>query len=88
VITQIAGLLGVEPEGLVCAAAEDSPGDGPLEYRVIAAAGHFSHLIQRRLSELDDPWMASQLAGALRDRHSLVHPRSMALYFRKSDDEG
>ena len=27
VITQIAGLLGVEPEGLVCAAAEDSPGD-------------------------------------------------------------
>ena len=88
VITQIAGLLGVEPEGLVCAAAEDGPGDGPLEYRVIAAAGHFSHLIQRRLSELDDPWMASQLAGALRDRHSLVHPRSMALYFRKSEDEG
>ncbi len=88
VITQIAGLLGVEPEGLVCAAAEDSPGDGPLEYRVIAAAGHFSHLIQRRLSELDDPWIESQLTGALRDRHNLVHPRSMALYFRKSEDEG
>lgn len=88
VITQIAGLLGVEPEGLVCAAAEDRPGEGPLEYRVIAAAGHFSHLIQRRLSELDDPWIESQLAGALRDRHNLVHPCSMALYFRKSEDEG
>ena len=88
VITQIAGLLGVEPEGLVCAAAEDSPGNGPLEYRVIAAAGHFSYLIQRRLSELDDPWIESQLTGALRDRHNLVHPRSMALYFRKSEDQG
>ena len=88
VITQIAGLLGVEPEGLVCAAAEDNRGDAPREYRVIAAAGHFSHLIQQRLSELDDPWIASQLVAALRDRSSAVHPRSMALYFRKSDDEG
>ena len=26
--------------------------------------------------------------GALSDRHKLVHPRGMTLYFRKSEDEG
>ncbi|WP_374262758.1 putative bifunctional diguanylate cyclase/phosphodiesterase [Zoogloea sp.] len=89
VITQIAGLLGVEPEGLVCAAAEDGPaGDGEPRFRVIAAAGHFRHLIQRRLSEIEDPWIAAQLTDALQGRRNLVHPRSMALYFRKTADEG
>jgi len=89
VITQIAGLLGVKPEGLVCAAAEDARGaDGQPQFRVIAAAGHFSHLIQRRLSEIDDPWIVGQLTEALQHRHNLIHPRSMALYFRKSADEG
>lgn len=89
VITQIAGLLGIEPEGLVCAAAEDcGDADGAPQFRVIAAAGHFSHLIQRRLSEIDDSWIVSQLTDALQSGRNQIHPRSMALYFRKSEDEG
>ena len=89
VITQIASLIGVSPEGLVCAAAEEPRGDfGPRQYRVIAAAGRFRHMMQQRLSELEDRRIAHALADVLVRRHSVVNPHSVVLYFRKSEREG
>lgn len=90
VITQIAGLLGVDPEGLVCcAAAQDSPLlNGHPEFRIIAAAGQFRSLIQRRLSEIDDPRIVGQLTTALKERRSLIEARNLTLYFAKTPAEG
>lgn len=89
VITQIASLIGVSPEGLVCAAAEEPRGDfGPRQYRVIAAAGRFRHMMQQRLSDLEDRRIAHALADVLVRRHSVVNPHSVVLYFRKSEREG
>ncbi|MCM8623497.1 MAG: DUF3369 domain-containing protein [Candidatus Accumulibacter sp.] len=90
VITQIAGLLGVEPEGLVCcAAAQDSPlVNGRREFHIIAAAGHFRALIQRRLCEIDDPRILGQLMMALKERRSLIEPNNITLYFAKTPAEG
>ena len=89
VITQIASLIGVEPEGLVCAAVEDS-GDGntPGEFRVIAAAGQFRHLIQHRLTDIGDARIVGQLQEALSTHQSVVRSHSITLYFRKTPEEG
>ena len=89
VITQIAGLIGVEAEGVVCAASEGaSDVTLPSEFRVIAAAGNFRNLIQQRLQDIDNPAIIAPLMQALETRHSVIQTRSVTLYFRKSDTEG
>ncbi|RIX46892.1 MAG: EAL domain-containing protein [Rhodocyclales bacterium GT-UBC] len=89
VITQIASLIGVSPDGLVCAIDDepDSRSSVP-EFRIIAAAGRFSHLIQHRLSDIDHPHIIANLTQALRTQQSLIAERDVTLYFRKSKDEG
>lgn len=86
VITQLASLIGVAPEGLVCAATDKNIGPGG--YRVIAAAGNYRHLIQHRLSEIDNQHLARSLGHALRNRHSTITKQDVTLYFRKTPDEG
>ena len=89
VITQIAGLIGVSPEGLICAAAEPTDmGTSYQEYRIIAAAGPYRHLIQHRLSEISDPHLLRNLSQALKNRHSIIGAQDVTLYFRKSATEG
>lgn len=89
VITQIASLIGVSPDGLVCAIAEE-PGnrENPAEFRVIAAAGHFSHLIRHRLTDIDQPHIVDNLTRALQERTSIITAHHVTLYFRKSAEEG
>ena len=77
VITQIAGLLDIEPEGLICA-SEDLQG---INYRVIAAAGHYRGLIQHRIEEIDNPHIVVALNDCLHQRKTLVLPDSLVLYF-------
>lgn len=89
VITQIAGLIGVQSDGLVCAAAEDSAEPGvPAEFRVIAAAGQFKHLIQHRLRDITDQHIVTQLTKALETKQSIIQPENVTLYFRKTPEEG
>jgi diguanylate cyclase len=54
VIEQLAALLSIEPEGLLCAQAitEQNPND--LGYFVIAAAGRYQKLTRHRLDEISD----------------------------------
>ena len=88
-ITQIAALVGVPPEGLVCAFADTCAGDvGSSEYQVIAAAGRFAALIQRRLKDIDDLRIVSALTSALESRASRIGRHSATLYFAKSEQEG
>lgn len=89
VITQIAGLIGVSPDGLVCAIDDDPENQGNTpEFRIIAAAGRFSHLIQHRLTEIDHPHIIANLTQALRNQQSLISEHDVTLYFRKGKDEG
>ncbi len=87
VITQLASLIGIAPEGLVCAASSEED-DHPDQYRVIAAAGRYSHLIQQRLEEIDNLHIARSLNHALRNHYSTVGSRDITLYFRKNSEEG
>ncbi len=85
VITQLASLIGIAPEGLVC--ATDDTGD-PLQYRVIAAAGRYRHLMQHRLEEIDNVHIARSLSQVLHNHCSIVGTRDITLFFRKNNDEG
>lgn len=89
VITQIAGLIGVSPDGLVCAAAEDNgdPTSAP-SYTVIAAAGHLHHLMQRQLTEIEDTHIATALQRALQEQRTLIGINNVTLYFRKGPSSG
>ncbi len=87
VITQLASLIGIAPEGLVCAASGEDD-DHPDQFRVIAAAGRYSHLIQQRLEEIDNLHIARSLNQALRNHHSTVGSRDITLYFRRNAEEG
>jgi diguanylate cyclase (GGDEF)-like protein len=78
IITQIAGLLGLAPEGVVCAHEPDSNCDHAL---IIAAAGHFAHCIEQPLSALNKPSVAAAITTALRERRSVFGADSTTLYF-------
>ncbi|WP_295007873.1 EAL domain-containing protein [uncultured Dechloromonas sp.] len=87
VITQLASLIGIAPEGLVCATSSEGAGD-PEQYRVIAAAGRYQHLIQHRLEEIDNVHIARSLNQVLRNHYSVVGSRDITLFFRKNSTEG
>ena len=88
-ITQIAALVGVPADGLVCACAEKptQAGDG-IQHQVIAAAGQFAPLIHHRLNEIDDPRIRRALQGALQERASHIGRHSATLFFAKTADTG
>lgn len=75
VITQMAGLFGVEPEGIVCAA-----GSRNSRY-VIAAAGRCSHLMNRSLDEIENREIAESIDEVLRTKTNRVGTHSLTVYF-------
>lgn len=77
VITQIAGLLDLAPEGLVCARREAG---GCCE--VIAAAGRFERAVRQPLDALQEAGIRDMLEEALTGRRNVVRPgQGIALYF-------
>lgn len=78
VVGQLCALLDVQPEGLICA-QEVHPGDF-VSARVIAAAGHFQHLIQRPLDDLDVAEVQQSLKRCLAERRSRFDS-TLTLYF-------
>lgn len=85
VVSQLCALLGIEPEGLICAQAGLQGQGEPA--RVIAAAGRYGDLIQRPLSELGLPRVQAALQRCLDERHSHFDD-GLALYFATSDGRG
>lgn len=76
VITQIAALLGTQPEGLVCAQG----GADASTYTVLAAAGQYESLINRPLDQLDNPRVGQLLSLALQTGLSHHGHQEAALY--------
>ncbi len=84
VVRQLSVLLGVSPEGLIC--AEDGDQNVHAPARVIAAAGHFSHLINQPLESLP-PVVSQLLARCLHEKRSL-EDGGLALYFPTDNQRG
>jgi len=79
VIRQIAAFIGVEPEGMVCARAENGE---PFEKSVvIAATGQFSGMIGHHLLEIKDLRITDSLLHCLSKKRHLVENAHMALFF-------
>ncbi|HRK39870.1 MAG TPA: EAL domain-containing protein [Burkholderiaceae bacterium] len=76
VITQMAAILGVRPEGLVCAQGERNGG----QYRVLAAAGHYAPLIDQPLDALYDQRVSQLLRQCLEEGRSQYGPNESVLY--------
>jgi diguanylate cyclase (GGDEF)-like protein len=90
VIIQIAGLVGISPEGLVCACAgpvlaPDAAAPAHANYLVIAAAGQLAHLMHQRIAEIKDPHIVDSLSRCLRERRNLLSERSVTLFFAGRD---
>ena len=81
VIAQIASLVGIPPEGLVCVqGSENDPG----EFIIFAAAGRFGPLIGKRLSDLPDPRIAQTLAESIGQRKNIVAESHVCLFISGS----
>ncbi len=97
VILQLAGLLGIDPEGLLCACTEAALPDSnttPValggagdraapgdNYIVIAAAGRYRHLIRHRLDAIDQPKILDALRGCLDQRRNRFADDHAVLFF-------
>ena len=79
VITQIAGLLSLEPEGLLCVQENANNHAGNL--LVIAAAGHCAGHMYKPVDEINDPRIVAALKEALRLRSNIYGRDYTALHF-------
>ncbi|MCY4745183.1 EAL domain-containing protein [Pelomonas sp. UHG3] len=77
VVTQLCALLGILPEGLVCAQFN---GDVREEVRIVAAAGQYSGLIDRPLALVKIPAVRDRLERCLREQKSFYDDGTV-LYF-------
>ncbi len=88
VITQLAALIGVESNGLVCAReyhAGNHQVDGE-EFVVIGAAGSFAPYIQQALNEIPDSRVTDNLRDCLTRRESHVGKDFITLYLPTRDE--
>lgn len=78
IITQLCGLLGLPPEGLVCAYDHK---DSPASALIVAAAGNLTTCIDKQLGELPNRQLAAALKQALAERRNLYTDDSTTLFF-------
>ena len=78
IITQLCGLLGLPPEGLVCAYDHEA---SPAHALIVAAAGNLTTCIDKQLGELPDRQVAGALKQALAERSNRFDERSTTLFF-------
>lgn len=81
VVTQICAVLGMEPEGLVCAQAEGGRID---EARIVAAAGAHGALVGRPLAAVEARPLRDRLELCLREGRNLLDD-GVCLYFGQGD---
>ncbi|MFZ6748870.1 bifunctional diguanylate cyclase/phosphodiesterase [Undibacterium sp. Ren11W] len=82
VITQIAALCGVPPEGLLCAQGDYPDQTGhTTRFSVIASAGQYSKLMNCPIDDIEIVEIRDSLKHALTHRVSLFTQKNMTLYF-------
>ncbi|MGR9051396.1 MAG: bifunctional diguanylate cyclase/phosphodiesterase [Gammaproteobacteria bacterium] len=79
VIMQLAGFIGIEPEGLVCARSIGHDGTAP-HYEIIGAAGHYANLINRPLTQIDNPTVHRLIEQCLNEQQSILENRAVVLF--------
>ncbi|MBV8037108.1 EAL domain-containing protein [Roseateles sp.] len=77
VVIQLCALLGILPEGLVCAQLSGEDSD---EVRIVAAAGQYSGLIDRPLAQVKIAPVRERLERCLREQRNF-HDDGTCLYF-------
>ena len=83
VITQLAALMQVAPEGLVCAQMQSKQGsaDEADTPRVVAAAGHYRPMIDQPLSAVSEARIRDALVSCFAHRHSQFLQGATAIFF-------
>ncbi|GAB7126832.1 EAL domain-containing protein [Silvimonas sp. JCM 19000] len=83
-LTQLAALLGLAPDGLICTHQPRSPGLRPAQdWTIVSAAGELQPLINQPLHALDRPEVLNAIEHAIRSRSSIYSPRFTVLYLRR-----
>ncbi|MCB1167734.1 MAG: DUF3369 domain-containing protein [Leptospiraceae bacterium] len=80
-IVEIAGVLGVPPEGIVCAGASDGPDQEPV---ILAAAGSHSRLSGKSISNIEDQSIRQELSRCLSKKETINAANHTVLYFDES----
>jgi diguanylate cyclase (GGDEF)-like protein len=79
VIMQIAGFMGIEPEGLLCVRSLGGEGAQP-RYDVIGAAGKYAYLVNQPLAQLSDAHVQNLIYRCLNQRETLIEECCIALF--------
>jgi diguanylate cyclase (GGDEF)-like protein len=80
VVTQLAALIGVPSDGLVCV-KQQAPGEvGLKEFMVIGAAGRFEAFINRTLDDIGDSQIIESLTEAVQKKQNVFAADHIALF--------
>jgi len=97
VITQMAGLLGLEPDGMVCVSGlaaggfphlkEREPANPPCTdssgYCIIAAAGQYRGMINRKVQEIENREISDSITRALREKKNQMGDGSLTVFLQE-----
>jgi len=86
VMLELARLLGVAPEGLVCVAEDGSAEHSPLRARIVGAAGKLANTIDMALSDLHQGEIRESLVQALMSRTHVDGVTSQVLFFPGAEE--
>ncbi|MCE3606288.1 EAL domain-containing protein [Massilia sp. P8910] len=79
VLAQIADILGVEPNGVLC--VQECPDGRCRELHIIATAGAYRRLGTGKLTALEDAAVATAMERTLAQRRNIYEPDTVTLFF-------
>ncbi|MGZ3236280.1 MAG: bifunctional diguanylate cyclase/phosphodiesterase [Burkholderiaceae bacterium] len=85
VLTQIASLLHIKPDGLLC--IQGNAGDKNHELFIVAAAGHYAPLVNKPLAKIHDKHIIQAMKCAINEQGNIYGPTFTALYFTGNADQ-
>lgn len=80
VIRQLAALVGVDADGLLCAQVDLNSADDD-RYVILAAAGRYEPFIRRGLDEIDDAYIVAALRRCLDGEQHVIEQDRVVLHF-------
>ncbi|MEH6648451.1 MAG: EAL domain-containing protein [Motiliproteus sp.] len=80
VITQLAALLELDADGVVCASSSEDSSGQPC-FTIVAAAGRYIAHIDRSVDSLTNPQVRDCLLNSLTNRNNHFEQQGLALYF-------
>jgi diguanylate cyclase (GGDEF)-like protein len=88
VLTQIASVLGIPANGVVCAQRGDPFDTSDRDHLyVISAVGRYAAQIGHPIEEIDDGHIRDEISRCMNDRRSLVHGTTSVIYLTFEDRE-